>query len=59
MHYEFACQSGEHIGAVVHCLQTAVGEFSLNRHRDQAFTAALLVFLAAAARTSCWCDGSG
>src|SRR5205823_2259165 len=37
MHYEFACQSGEHIGAVVHCLQTAVGEFSLDRHRDQQF----------------------
>ena len=37
VHYEFACQSGQHIRAIVHRLQTTVGEFALNRHRDQKF----------------------
>src|ERR1017187_6871804 len=31
------CNRGEHISAIVHCLQTAVGKFALNRHRDQQF----------------------
>jgi len=37
VHYEFACQSGQHIRAIVHRLQTTVGEFTLNRHRDEKF----------------------
>jgi len=37
VHHEFACQRGQHVRAVIHRLQTAVGEFTLNRHRDQKF----------------------
>ena len=37
VHHQFARQRGEDIGAIVHCLQPAIGEFALNRHRDQKF----------------------
>ena len=37
MHHQFSCQRGEDVGAIVHCLQAAIGEFALDRHRDQKF----------------------
>src|ERR1019366_6454885 len=35
VHHEFPCQRGKHIGAIVHCLQTAVGELAFQRHGYQ------------------------